>query len=215
MTRSSIPYSDEELTWLEARSETPRRELHAEFCKRFDRTDVSLMNLKALMKRKGWMTGRTGRFAPGQAGWNKGKKMPFNANSAKTQFKKGERQGVAADLYKPIGTERISKDGYLERKINDDMPLRRRWRAVHLINWEAENGPVPEGHCLKCLDGDKSNTDPTNWLAIPRALLPRLNGRWTSIPFDQADPEIKPLLLAVAQLKHKANETRRRRPQQL
>jgi hypothetical protein len=29
---------------------------------------------------------------------------------------------------------------------------------------------------LKCLDGNKQNTDPSNWEAVPRALLPRLAG---------------------------------------
>lgn len=209
MKGRAIPYSEAELAWLKERATLPRRELHEWFCVQFERKDVSLTNLKALMKRKGWMTGRTGCFPVGHVPQNKGQKMPFNENSAKTQFKKGHRGGRALERYKPIGTERLSKEGYIERKIHDGMPLQSRWRAVHLIRWEEANGPVPDGHCLKCIDGDKANTAPSNWLAIPRALLPRLNGRWTDLKYDDAEPEIKPYILAAARLQHAARQAKK------
>lgn len=125
-------------------------------------------------------------------------------------FRKGERQGLASRLYKPIGTERVRKSGYMDRKIHDDMPLQSRWRAVHLIRWEELNGPVPQGHCLKSLDGDRCNTDPSNWVCVPRAMMPRLVGAWQSIPYDSAPVELKPILLAVAHLDHAAREARNR-----
>lgn len=49
--------------------------------------------------------------------------MPYHPNSARTRFQKGQRTGRAAALYKRVGTERISKSGYFERKIHDRMPL--------------------------------------------------------------------------------------------
>lgn len=107
-----------------------------------------------------------------------------------------------------LGTERVSKDGYLERKVNDDLPLQRRWRAVHLVEWEKINGSLPAGHALKCLDGNKLNTDPSNWACVPRALLPRLNGRFGR-DFENAPAELKPTILAIAKLEHKAREAQR------
>lgn len=92
-----------------------------------------------------------------------------------TQFKKGVRQGVAVKLYKPIGTERISKDGYLERKVNDGMPLQRRWRAVHLITWEAANGPLPKGHAVAFINKDRRDIRIENLELITRAELMRRN----------------------------------------
>lgn len=197
-----ILYTAAELAWIEQQRELPRAELHAKFCKKFGRADVSVDNIKSLCTRKGWKTGRDGCFRKGSIPPNKGKKMPYNANSARTQFKKGVRQGVAAKLYKPIGTERVSKDGYLERKIHDGMPLQSRWRLVHLLNWEALNGPVPKGMCLKCIDGDRSNVEPTNWELISRAMLPRLSGRWRP-SYDNAPAELKPTLMAIAKIEHK------------
>lgn len=199
-----IHYSDEELGWIKACSDQPRPETHALFVQIFKRQDVSLSNFNSLCKRKGWLTGRTGCFVKGQAAHNAGK--PFcPRGSEKGWFKPGVRQGVATRLYQPIGTERITKDGYRERKINDDLPPQRRWRAVHLVEWEKVNGPLPKGHALKCLDGDKLNADPSNWTCIPRALLPRLNGRFGR-GYDSAPAELRPTILAVARLEHKARE---------
>lgn len=149
----------------------------------------------------------------GQASPNKGKQCPpgkggRHPNARRTQFKPGERTGIAQKNYKPIGFERITQDGYRERKVNDDLPFNRRWRLVHLIEWEAVNGPIPKGHALKCLNGDKLDCSPSNWECIPRALLPRLSGRW-ALPYDQAPAELKPLVLATAQLKHAAKTARR------
>lgn len=62
--------------------------------------------------------------------------------------------------------------------------------------------------CLKCLSDDKTNCDPSNWELIPRALLPRLNGRFGR-NYDDASPELKPVILAVAKLEHQARERRK------
>lgn len=117
----------------------------------------------------------SGCFPKGNEPWNKGTHFTAGGRSAETRFKPGERRGVAVRLYKPIGSERISKDGYLERKINDGMPLQKRWRAVHIIEWEAINGPLPAGHAIVFKDGDKNNRHPDNLELITRAELMRRN----------------------------------------
>ena len=78
----------------------------------------------------------------------------------------------------------------------------------HRWLWERANGPVPEGHALKCLDGDRTNTDPANWMAVPRALLPRLYGK-CGRNYDAAEPEVKPAIMAVARLEQRAAESRK------
>lgn len=213
MKGRAIHYNAEEMAWLEANHLMVISEYHSAFVARFDRHDVSAMNLHSLRKRKGWLTGRTGQFAKGQAPHNKGKKCApgkggNHPNARKTQFMRGERRGVAVKLYKPVGTERTTEDGYIERKIHDGFPLQSRWRAVHLINWEAINGPLPKGHALKCLDGNKANTAPANWECIPRGVLARLNGgRFKkTVAYDQAAPELKPAVMLVAKLKQAASE---------
>lgn len=124
------------------------------------------------------------RFQKGITPWNKGTKgiTGQHENCQRTQFKKGHFSGRAAEVYKPIGTERLSKDGYLERKIHDGMPLQSRWRAVHIVRWEEINGPLPKGHALVFRDSDKSNTDPSNMELVTRAELMRRNSYHTNYP---------------------------------
>jgi len=215
MKGTCIPYSAEELAWIETRKTEPRHETHAGFCAEFDRTDVTLQNLNAVCKRNGWLTGRTGRYDPGTTPPNKGKTMPFNANSAATRFQKGQRTGRANDLWKPIGTERVTEDGYIERKVHDGLPMQSRWQLLQRIEWEAANGPIPAGYALKCLNGNKADTSASNWEAVPRGVLARLNGgRFKKrIAFDAAAPELKPTLMAVARLEHQAHTLRKRASQ--
>lgn len=209
-----IRYSASELAWIEQHRSLPRREAHRQFCEEFNRKDVSPDNYKSLCTRRGWATGRDGRIEKGSVSWNKGKKMPpgkggNHSNARKTHFKPGVRQGVATKLYKPIGTERVSKDGYLERKIHDGMPLQSRWRAVHLIRWEEKNGKLPKGMCLKRLDDNRQNTDPDNWVAIPRGALPFLNGH-RGYNYEKMPEELKPSVLALARLKHAKGKAAKR-----
>lgn len=210
MKGRAITYSQEELAFIESRRAMTRRALHAAFVERFGRHDVTLANLIALCKRKGWFTGRDGRFEPGHEPANKGERMPFNPNSARTRFKKGRRPHNT----RYAGHERISKDGYVEISIEETDPhtgFERRYVLKHRWLWEKANGPVPEGMCLKCRDGDKQNTDPSNWQLVPRAMLPRLNGRFGR-GYDEAPAELKPSIMAVVELEHAAR-TRRARPQ--
>jgi len=204
MKGRSIPYSREELEFIAARRDLPRRELHEAFVREFGREDVSLTNLNALCKRKGWLTGRTGRFDAGHVPANKGKSMPFNANSARHWFRKGHLPHNT----KYAGHERVSKDGYVEISIEETNPhtgFERRYVLKHRWLWEKANGPVPDGMALKCRDGNRQNTDPANWKLIPRALLPRLGGRYGR-GYDAAPAEIKPSIMAVAELEHKVSQ---------
>jgi hypothetical protein len=98
------------------------------------------------------------QFKPGLTPWNKGLKGVVGVQEAcrRTQFKSG-RPASEARNYAPIGTLRVSKDGYLERKVTDDDPVpARRWVAVHRLVWEAERGPIPEGHIVVFLPGRKT-----------------------------------------------------------
>jgi hypothetical protein len=155
--------------------------------------------------------GRVSRFQRGHAPANKGLRRPgwHRGRMKETQFKKGALGGRAAKVVKPIGAERISKDGYLERKINNDLPFQARWRGVHRIRWEEVNGPQPKGYALKSKDGNKLNTDPSNWELVPRALLPRLNNKYGR-NYDGAPAELKPSIMAVAKLEHAMIEKDRR-----
>lgn len=203
-----VKYSETEIRWLRENCTLPIADYHRQFVELFDRGDVTAAKLHGLRKREGWKTGRTGHFEKGAAPANKGKKMPYHPNSAATRFKKGQ----VPHTYRGPGHERIdAKDGYAVMIVDETNPWTGgRTRPVHKHRylWEQANGPVPEGYALKCLDGDKLNTDPSNWEAIPRALLPRLNGRFGR-GYETAPAELKPVIMTVAKLEH-ASRTKRK-----
>lgn len=90
------------------------------------------------------------QFKKGQAPWNQGIKgsTGLHPNSRATQFKKG-RAAQESRNYLPIGSLRLTKDGWLERKVTDDHPVpARRWVAEHRLVWERECGPIPDGHIV-------------------------------------------------------------------
>lgn len=210
-------FSPAEIAWLRDNRSMVIGAYHQAFCAEFARADVTAENLHALRKRQGWRTGRTGCFEPGQEPPNKGKVCApgtggRHPNARRSQFRKGQEPHNT----KYLGHERINKDGYVEISVAETNPhtgYGRRYVHKHVHRWEVENGPIPEGQCLKCLDGDRTNTDPGNWLLIPRGVLPRLNGgRATRVmAYDAAPAELKPVLMTMARLEHQAREVRRRK----
>lgn len=99
------------------------------------------------------------QFKAGHETWNKGVKgvCGTHPNCRRTQFKKGDPIQDRHN-YQPIGSERLSKDGYLERKVTDDPSIvpARRWIGVHRLVWEAANGPIPRGHVVCFLPGRRT-----------------------------------------------------------
>jgi len=193
-----------EIAWLRNNCTMVIDEYHRAFCAEFGRDDMSAASLHSLRKREGWKTGRSGRFEKGAVPANRGKKMPFNPNSARTQFKKG----VSPLNTKYAGHERVRKaDGYIEISVDETNPhtgFERRYVLKHKWLWQQKHGPVPEGMALKC-KGDRLNTDPSNWELVPRGLLPRLNGR-SGRGYDAAPAELKPTIMAVAKLEHQLRD---------
>jgi hypothetical protein len=94
--------------------------------------------------------GTSSRFKKGVAPWNKGLKG-VTRGGTQTQFKPGH---IPVN-HKPIGYERVARDGYLERKVSDEGPPKKRFRAIHILVWEDANGRVPEGHVVSFKNGDK------------------------------------------------------------
>ena len=111
------------------------------------------------------------RFIKGQLPWNTGISYTAGGRSAETRFKPGNRSGRAVEVYQPVGAERITKDGYLQRKVNNDLPLQRRWKMVHVIIYEAAHGPLPAHHVVSFRDKNIRNLALDNLECISRREL--------------------------------------------
>lgn len=115
-----------------------------------------------LAKSPQYLAEHSGRFAPGLVPWNKDRPGTTGTQEAcrATQFKPGRPPEESAN-YKPLGSLRITKGGYLEQKYTDDRSVcpQRRWKSVHSLVWERDVGPIPAGHIVVFKPG-MLTTDP-------------------------------------------------------
>ncbi len=105
------------------------------------------------------------------------------------------------NAYKP-GQERVVRDGFVELCIDDPDPKtdhKYRWVRKHRWIWEKQNGKIPDGLTLKCIDGDRSNCEPSNWELLHPSTLPAL---CIKRGYDSAPDELKPTILAVTKLEY-------------
>lgn len=201
MKGKQIIYSQEELDFVKANCKLPTKEQHRLFQIKFNRPEISSKHLNNLRKRKGWLTGRDGRFKKGSVPPNKGKKGYCHPGSVATQFKKGS---VPANV-KPMYYERINVQGYIEIKVPERNPhtgAPTRFRLKHQWVWEQHNDPVPDGFILHFIDGDRKNCSIENLEVIPRAVGVIMNKkRHSSLP-----DEIKPVVKTLAKVQHKQRQ---------
>lgn len=142
-----------------------KRDLTELFNKHFQ-LDLLEKQIKSCCKRhKLPLSGLDGRFKLGRTPFNKGLKGSFGGED--TQFKKGNKP----HNYKPVGTERVNGDGYVDIKVADP----NKWRAKHTLIWQEANGPVPKGHAIIFGDGNRRNFELDNLVLVSRKQLAMLN----------------------------------------
>ena len=166
-------YTSEHIEFF--RENTPGRtykELTALFNERFG-TEYSISAITSACFRYGFKNGREGyeptHFKKGHVPFNKGKKMSESmyAKCKNTMFKKGH----IPKNHRPVGSERINADGYVEVKISEP----NKWKMKHVVVWESVNGPISTGSVVIFADGNKQNIKPENLLLVSRKELFVLN----------------------------------------
>lgn len=137
-----------------------------------------------------------GCFRPGHAPWNKG--IPFHSGgrSVDTQFKPGAKPHT----WHPVGHERITDEGYRQRKLTDTGVTRRDYVNVHWIVWREAGRDIPPGMALVFRDGDKANITLDNLELVTRAELMRRNS------VHRNHPQIVELIRLRAVITRKINQ---------
>lgn len=176
-----------------------RKELTEMFNSHFG-LNLGVNQIAAFIGNHGLKNGLDGRFKPGDVPFNKGKKGISYEGMKATQFKKGNRPAN----WVPIGTKRISKDGYIEVKVADGR-LNKNWKAKHIQVWETANGPVPKSHVVIFGDGNKRNFNLNNLLLVSRAQLARLNQN----NLIQDDADLTRTGIIIADIHNKIGERKR------
>lgn len=149
-----------------------------------------------------------GRFQKGCAGGfaSDEHRRKFTEAGRATRFKQGEVHGYAAKMMRPVGTERVNKDGYVEVKVPEGLQERpnSNFRLKHRVVYEQAHGAIPDGCNVVFADGDKRNFDPSNLVAVPRSL-------WSIIcrsHIDFYDAESLQVAMNVARLDRATYEAR-------
>jgi len=162
-------------------------------------TNVGVNQIRAYMKNYGLKNGVNTRFKKGHITHNKGEKGICYKGCEKTWFPKGH----TPHNHKPVGSERISKDGYIEVKIAEP----KMWRLKHNVVWEKAYGKVPKNHAIILLDGNKLNTDISNLKLITRSELLIMNRYRLFAP----DADITDTTSNLAKLVDARNKARKRK----
>jgi HNH endonuclease len=122
------------------------------------------------------------RYRKGRTPENKGLRRPGysvgRGRMAETQFKKGERSGIAAKNWRPIGTILPDGEGFLRIKVREGTKGEaygfgnvKIWPLLNRHIWEQHNGPIPAGHIVAFKDGDRAHCEIDNLELISRAEL--------------------------------------------
>lgn len=148
--------------------------------------------VKGMMYRNKLTTGTGGYFKKGSTPWNKGLKGYMGAN--KTSFKKG----TIPPNQVPIGTESITKGGYIKVKVGEP----NKWKLKQRYIYEQHYGEIPNGYNIIFADGNKMNFDIDNLILVSKAEMLILNNN--NLRFE--DKELTKVGVNIAKVIDKAKK---------
>lgn len=146
-------------------------------------TPAQISNWKA---RNGIASGVDACFKPGQKAWNKGIPFRSGGRSHETWFKTGQ----PPINWRPVGSERVNVDGYIEVKTTEPG----NWELKHRVVYQEHFGEIPEGHAVVFNNRDRTDCRPENLLLVTRGQLAVLNKRGLL----QGDAELNKTAVLIA-----------------
>lgn len=150
----------------------------------------------AVCHRLGYKTSNNGYFPKGSVPFNKGKKQTEYCTpeaierTKKTRFQKGN----IPINHKPVGSERVDVDGYVEIKIAEP----NKWMLKQRYLWEQyHNEKLGKNDLILFLDGNRNNFDVSNLRRISRKELAMLNHEYGNIQ----DANVRETALNIVKLR--------------
>lgn len=139
------------------------------------------------------------RFQKGHVPSNKGcvQKLPPEVleRIKKGWFKKGQK----ALNHKPIGSERVTVDGYIEIKVAEPNV----WKLKHRVVWEAHYGKIPKDKMISFINGDGTNCNIDNLIMIDKQINGMLNTRFK---IKERPKELVAVVGDIVQIRNKLKE---------
>ena len=196
-------FTDEQIEFMEKNYKDLTQDEMTRIFNEHYNTNFTKDQIGAALARNKIVSGLNGFFKKGIEPWNKGVKGHIGAN--KTSFKKGN----VPPNRKPLWTERIGKDGYIEMKVPEKNPytgFSTRYKHKHIWIWEQHNNKkVPKGHAVIFKDSNNRNFDPDNLELVTRHELLRINQHG----YKESPEEVKPVLITLAKVEAKTVEAKR------
>lgn len=178
-------FTEEEHTWLH--EHIPGHH-YCDVAKAFSEKfrPITAEQVKGYAARNKLVTGF--RASEGLAPWNKGKHYKASGNAEKHWY----RTGHMPHNWKPVGTERVTVDGYVEVKVAEP----KTWVPKHRLVWERAHGPIGKNEIIVFLDGDRQNCELENLRVVSRRVHCIINHRGLRY----CDPETFDAACAAAEL---------------
>ena len=153
-------------------------ELTNKFNARFS-ADKTESQIRSFTRNHGIKSGRSGHFEKGQISWNAGTKGVMKPNSE--CFQKGDRPVN----HRPVGSERVNVEGYIEIKTLEPNV----WELKHRVVYEREHGPIADGYNVRFRNGDRLDCEPGNLILVDTRENALLNQRYkmNHQPLEQRD----------------------------
>lgn len=161
--------------------------------------------IKMFMHRHGLKNGIDCTFKKGIVPYSKGKRQeefmtPEGiSKSSLTRFKKGQ----VVHNQRQIGATTIDSYGYVKIKVANP----NKWKFLAHVTREEHNGPIPKGHALIFLDGNKKNCSIDNLELITKAELAVINSSGRAL----TNPETTKAEIMLARLKIAKRQAQKRR----
>ena len=89
--------------------------------------------------------------------------------SKATRFKKGH----SPVNHRPVGSTRVTKDGYIEVKVAEPD----KWKLNSRVVWESVNGKIPKGYVILHINGITTDDGIENLQIMSRAEVVRLTNK--------------------------------------
>lgn len=161
-------------------------ELTRQFNQHFE-TEKTENQIRSFTRNHGIKSGRTGFFEKGRKPFNAGTKGLMKAN--KTSFQKG----MKPHNHKPVGSERVNVEGYVEIKTAEPNI----WELKQRVVFEQHNGAIPAGHNVRFRDGNRQNCEPGNLFLVDNHENAMLNQRYK---LNSQPIEIRDTLVLLARI---------------
>lgn len=161
--------------------------------------NLRVSQIRTYKKNHNLVSGVVTRFSKGHIPANKGKKLNLSGDIL-VKIKKGWfKKGQIPLNHKPVGSERVTVDGYIEVKVMEPNV----WEFKHRVVWEAHYGEIPKDKMISFVNGNGTDCSIDNLIMIDKQINGMLNTRFKT---KERPKELVDVVGDIVQIRNKIKE---------